>query len=170
MAEKIKNIVQLKRARIFDFGCGTGLVSSELIPIAAEIVGMDTSVEMVRVFNSKFKERKNMAAATTFPSGKFDLIVSSMVMHHIHDLKSVAEKFSELSKPGTFLCIADLYSEDGTFHEDGNEDVAHFGFDPSRLGGIFSEKGFGIFDISKVFVIKKAKEYPVFLLTMVKER
>jgi len=67
------------------------------------------------------------------------------------------------------LAIADLYTEDGSFH-DGDMNV-HRGFEPEELTTILHQQGFHDIDVSSCFIIRKEvsngeiKEYPVFLLT-----
>lgn len=74
--------------------------------------------------------------------------------------------------PGGILAIADLYEENGSFH-DFNLDV-HRGFDPEQLKEQFLKQGFVETSISHCFVIRKEvtsgeiKEYPVFLITAVR--
>ena len=71
--------------------------------------------------------------------------------------------------PGGILAIADLYKEDGSFH-DGDMNV-HRGFDPEELTAMLHQQGFHEIKIAPCFVIRKEiptaeiKEYPVFLLT-----
>jgi len=41
-----------------DFGCGTGLLSSHLAKSSASILGVDTSKEMLNVFNAKIRSNR----------------------------------------------------------------------------------------------------------------
>ena len=92
-----------------------------------------------------------------------------MVLHHIRDIGAILKKFFHLLTPGGILAIADLYSEDGSFH-DGDTNV-HPGFKPEKLTSILHQQGFNDTAVSPCFIIRKEnsvkeiKEYPVFLLT-----
>ena len=92
-----------------------------------------------------------------------------MVLHHIKDIKAILRKFYHLLSPGGILAIADLYKENGSFHDD-IVDV-HPGFDPDRLSIILEELGFNRITFNPCFIIRKEnsakeiQEYPVFLLT-----
>ena len=99
----------------------------------------------------------------------FDIIYSQMVLHHIKDTNAILRKFYNLLKPGGILAIADLYLEDGSFH-DGDTSV-HFGFDPEELTAILHQIGFNNITNLPCFVMQKEisadniKEYPIFLMT-----
>ena len=94
---------------------------------------------------------------------RYDLIVSSMTLHHIGDPKRLFEKLFKSLKRGGYIAIADLKKEDGTFHID-NEGVYHFGFHKDELESFLREAGFEVVEISVVNVIRKnGREYPVLL-------
>jgi len=77
-------------------------------------------------------------------------------------------------EPGGYLAIADLYPEDGSFHDPGIR--VHPGFDPALLAGHMKALGFGNTRHSRCFTIPRpgpdgiVKEFPVFLLTSRKSR
>jgi hypothetical protein len=91
-----------------------------------------------------------------------------MVLHHIKDVSAMLGKFKNMLVPGGFLAIADLYTEDGSFHDPGVE--VHHGFDPEELGNLLAIHGFTDIRHSRCFVIRRdkagepAREYPVFLI------
>ncbi len=74
--------------------------------------------------------------------------------------------------PGGYLAIADLYPEDGSFHDPGVE--VHYGFDPESLTAQLQVAGFKKTSKNQCFVIRKVtsegqtREYPVFLITAVR--
>ncbi len=148
---------------ILDFGCGTGLVSYNLTHLAKKIVGVDSSKKMCEVFNEK-SPSPTIYATDTIPDEHFDVILTSMTLHHIEDIPSIAKEFFDHLENGGLLFVADLYKEDGSFHDHGNEGVAHFGFDPKELRGIFEKIGFEFIDEKEVFRIQKEKEYPIFCM------
>ena len=57
----------------------------------------------------------------------FDGIISSMTMHHINDVNSMFNRLYSLLPTGGFIAIADLETEDGSFHTE-DTGVFHFGF------------------------------------------
>ena len=51
------------------------------------------------------------------PVGSFDLAVSLLVLHHVEDTRSVLGKVHALLATGGWMALADLDTEDGTFHD-----------------------------------------------------
>jgi len=91
-----------------------------------------------------------------------------MVLHHVADIENIIKKFYDLLNLGGYLAIADLYTEDGSFHGDGF--TWHKGFDIEILSNKIRNQGFTNISHRKCFVINKkisdseTKEYDVFLL------
>lgn len=177
VAEGIKRQIHLNNDfKILDFGCGTGLVSFFLADEVGQIVGVDNSKGMVEVFNRKAKENKINAVAyqidifnQDFDEKDFDLIISSMVFHHIKDPVSVLKRLSNHLKKGGYIAIADLVKEDGSFHDD-NDGVEHFGFEIDEFSNYLKEAGFDVVKSEIVFEVEKEREgekrkYPVFLIS-----
>ena len=97
---------------------------------------------------------------------KFDLIFSQMAMHHVKDIDSMMEKFYMMLYPQGKLVIADLYAEDGTFHDFAFD--GHFGFNPLDLAAKAIKKGFSLRSIKKCYTIVRelpegdVKKFPIF--------
>jgi len=156
---------------VLDFGCGTGLVSYNLLPLPKKIVGVDSSAKMREVFNNKSPDPTTIYALPEIPDEEFDLIVTSMTLHHIEDIETLAGLFRSHLTPGGLLAIADLLPEDGTFHDHGNEGVFHFGFNPSELTRTFGKEGFRQIALSSPYTIRKERgNYPLFTLILQRER
>ena len=87
-----------------------------------------------------------------------------MVLHHVIDVEPILHKFYSLLNPGGYLAIADLYTEDGSFH--GPDVKVHLGFNPVKLIEILKRIGFKNSNYKTCFVIKreKGKGFSVFLL------
>lgn len=75
------------------------------------------------------------------PQGPFDLIVSSMTLHHIADTKALLRILLRLLRPGGYVALADLDREDGSFHG-GKPGIAHHGFDRAELADWMEAAGF----------------------------
>jgi len=150
--------------RVLDFGCGTGLVGLNIAPFVKEVVGIDTSKKMVEKFNQKAKKLNLNAFALCKDifevNEKFDVVISSMTIHHIKDIKKLSNKLLEITNT---VFIADLVKEDGTFHSRGNDDVEHFGFSEDELKEYFNSWKM---EYKIIHTIKKHKEFPVFLIKL----
>ena len=156
--------------RVLEYGAGTGILSFLLRDKFSEIILMDNSREMIRICKEKVK---NLHASNIRPlfydlenrnyKGKFDLIINHMVLHHIKETDLILRKFLSLLNDGGYLAIADLYSEDGSFH--GEDADVHKGFDPEMLSQNLLKMGFKKAEYRTCFKIERDdKIYPLFLL------
>ena len=178
VAAAIRTAAQLKpEMTALEYGCGTGLLSFALQQDFASITLADTSEGMLEVLTAKIANAgiSNMLplrldlASDPLPESRFDVTYSLLVLHHIPDTDTVIRRFYNILNPGGWLLIADLDTEDGTFHTDGTTDV-HLGFERTALQKQVEAAGFGTVRFSTAFSIKKMiagveKAFPVFLLT-----
>jgi len=174
IAEAItKNVPLSKKMHLLDFGAGTGLMTKHLTPLVNKITALDLSSEMLKKLEEN-AEAWDGAEISTVHSDilkykseiQFDGIVSSMSMHHVEDLEALLQKFSALLRPGGFIAIADLEKEDGTFHDDGNEGVHHYGFEQAQLAEMAEKNGFRDVRFIEAYTFEKenSRKYPVFLM------
>jgi len=177
IAEAIRKTVPLHRhMSALDYGCGTGLLSFPLKDELGAILMADSSAGMLEVVREKIAAQgvRNMTPAKLDlladppPAQRFDLIATSMTLHHVPDTDHILRVFHDLLKPGGTLCVADLDTEDGSFH--GPEVDVHHGFDRAELGRRAAQAGFAEVRFQTVFGIAREREggtrdYPVFLMT-----
>lgn len=164
-----------------EFGAGTGLLSFMLSDHLGSITLVDNSEGMVSVLQEKLAQTGTPSMKIVkadlehedFNDERFDLIYSLMVLHHVNDVDKILGKFSFMLRPGGYLAIADLYSEDGSFH--GHGFTGHKGFDTGLLAASLERYGFGEVKHSTVFNIEKMtdgngkKQFGVFLMTAVRK-
>jgi cyclopropane fatty-acyl-phospholipid synthase-like methyltransferase len=165
----VKNIDLNEKMEVIDFGAGTGLLSRNVALHVKSLLGIDTSSGMLAKLNELGCENistLHLDICEYKTEKQYDGIVSSMTMHHVQHLDALFTKMHELLKKGGFIAIADLMSEDGTFHND-NDGVHHFGFDEEHLIAIAQKHGFSNIQYQRIFdVQKEGKEpYGIFLLT-----
>jgi ubiquinone/menaquinone biosynthesis C-methylase UbiE len=177
----IEKITVNKKMTALEFGAGTGLLSFALQDKFAEITLMDSSKEMIKTTFEKIVYAGNHRLKPVFfdlekkmfSDKTFDVIFTQMAMHHVMDIEKMIAKFFKLLNRGGKLAIADLYAEDGSFHD--MEFEGHNGFDPYHLSELIKGKGFINVTYKQCFVIEKTglldtlKKYPVFLLTAEKK-
>ncbi len=145
---------------VLDFGCGTGLLTFALAPYAGAVYGYDTSTEMQRVFQEKQNSdpSKNVQFVTVeaMESMAYDVIFSSMVLHHIPNINATISGLKRLLAPnGVFLWI-DLDAEDGTFHKNEPDFRGHNGFSRHEVQRTLQNCGFSEVNIKNVYEGEKA--------------
>jgi cyclopropane fatty-acyl-phospholipid synthase-like methyltransferase len=167
----IKSNVFEKHMHIMEFGSGTGLLLSNVAPHVAKITAVDISPSM----NSMLISKKNLLECKLeileiditkqAITEKFDGIISSMTIHHIEDVAALFRTFYNLLNTNGFIAIADLDTEDGSFHTT-DTGVHHFGFNRDEFIAKAKAAGFNNLTIDTVSLIEKPTgNYSVFLLT-----
>jgi ubiquinone/menaquinone biosynthesis C-methylase UbiE len=104
--------------KILDIGCGTGLLSLKFLEKEnCLIFGIDNSPEMLEIFKNKTDEldlsekvscKIGDAERLDFGNKKFDVIASTVTLHHVKDKYPVIKKIYELLKPGGRFLIGDI--------------------------------------------------------------
>ena len=175
--EIVKFLGDIKIENALEFGSGTGLVSFCLKDHFKSITLADNSEGMIRVLKEKIKNERisNMKPLCVdifkeidLLSG-YDILYTLLTLHHINDLSRIFRLFNSTLKPGGYLCIGDLVTEDGSFHYRDPEFDGHKGFDPEELKKQLILNGFRIKSESIFYVIEREvnqeiKQFPLFLL------
>jgi len=176
VADEIVARVPLTRAmRALEYGCGTGLLSFILRARLGDITLADVSDGMLAVAARKIADAGDASMRAVrldyfvdpVPVRAFDIIYSLMTLHHIPDTAGIFERFRKaLAEPG-FLCIADLDTEDGSFHGAGFD--GHLGFDRGELAAKARRAGFAAVEFTTAHSMTKAvgnghKAFPIFLM------
>jgi ubiquinone/menaquinone biosynthesis C-methylase UbiE len=177
VAQGIQDQVPLSpQMTALEYGCGTGLLSFALQAHFQHMTLADSSSGMLDVLEQKIESCgiSNMSPlkldlqADPLPNERFDLIHTLMTLHHIPDTEALLrDMYALLASPG-YLCVADLDSEDGSFH--GADFSGHQGFDRDALSAKAALAGFCNIRFTTVFNINKAiaaggkMDFPVFLM------
>lgn len=178
VASIIKHVPLSQSMAVLDFGAGTGLITLGLCGLVGEITACDTSPRMLEELRVKADSlgavnvlSEGREPADMIASGKrFDLITSSMTLHHVADISGLFRDFHHLLNAGGMVALADLDSEAGDFHTD-NTGVEHFGFSRDWIAGQCADAGFtgaAAYDactMTKTSASGVEKRYGIFLLT-----
>ena len=161
-----------------EYGCGTGLVGARLAPRLGHLLATDLSPGMLSVLTEKARSAGLANLETRVldltreppPAQRFDLIFSSMTMHHIPDVPALLRVFHGMLQPDGWLALADLDAEDGGFHDPGVPGVAHHGFDRGELARWLADAGFRDTAACTAHTVEKTRDgrsarYPVFLIS-----
>ncbi len=157
--------------QLLDFGAGTGLLLQQIAPWVAKITALDVSPSMNAQLRAKAAdigcelEVLELDLTQTPFQRQFDGIISSMTLHHIADIPALLLQFHQLLRPGAFIALADLDTEDGSFHTE-DTSVFHCGFDRAEIATQARAAGFVEVQVHAASVVQKPHgQYPVFLLT-----
>ena len=151
IAEKIIDYVNLQETFTgLEFGCGTGLISLNLYDKLGKITCIDTSSGMIKQLEDKVAEH-NLDKITVTQlninddhdlKSEYDIIYSSMSLHHVTSLEETLQNFYDLLQDGGQLCIVDLDKEDGSFHSQESNFLGHNGFEQKELSQLLEQVGF----------------------------
>jgi ubiquinone/menaquinone biosynthesis C-methylase UbiE len=175
--EITKFLGKKKLSEALEFGSGTGLVSFQLKDRFRTITLADTSQGMMEVLTEKIRNEKILNMKPLLLDifkdknelSDFDIIYTLLVLHHIQDISKAFEVFKKLLKPGGYICIGDLITEDGTFHHKDPGFDGHKGFDTAELTKMLTKHGFRI-EANMIFTViereynLEMKKYPLFLI------
>jgi 2-polyprenyl-3-methyl-5-hydroxy-6-metoxy-1,4-benzoquinol methylase len=154
---------------VMDFGAGTGLVTQHVANKVSKVIAVDVSEAMLDKLRAKneLKGKVEILCQNIIeqPIGtEFDLIVSAMAMHHVENTDKLVQCFAEHLKPGAQVALADLDTEDGSFHPEDAEGVYHTGFDRGAFTELLVKHGFQDIHFVTAFTVRKEqKSYPIFL-------
>lgn len=151
IADQIARVVKLEQYySALEFGSGTGLVSFNLYDNLKDITCIDTSQGMIDTLNLKIQQHqvKNMRAhqldinddCLLIPT--YDLIYTSMALHHIVDIERTLTNLYRLLKKYGYICIIELDEDDGSFHESEKDFIGHNGFNQNELKKVLEKIGF----------------------------
>jgi len=174
VARAIREALPLRRSmRTIEIGAGTGLLGLELAGEVGDLVLAEPSTGMLEVAREKLAAggptRVTAAAFDLLvdppPGGPFDLAISLLVLHHLPDTGAALAAIHGLLRNGGRLAIADLETEDGTFHDRDAEGIYHRGFDRRHLARLAVAAGFGDVEVRTATELERnGRAYPVLLL------
>ncbi len=154
-------------ARVFDFGCGTGLLSEKIARDAAAVVALDPSQKMLDVLARKGIANVSHVAGeltadliTREPALKteFDLIVASSALAFVPDYAQTLRRLRGLLCPGGMFVQWDWLA---------TPDSPDFGFTEPDIRGAMIAAGFIEPTITRPFVITRGDDGPMAVLMAV---
>jgi cyclopropane fatty-acyl-phospholipid synthase-like methyltransferase len=179
VARAIEQAVDLSpRMSALDVGGGTGRLSILLADRVGSVLVTDPSPGMVRVAQERIQAAglgdrlRAVQADLTVDriEGAYDVVWSSMALHHVHDVDALLRSVAELLVDGGRVAIADLDEDpDGAFHADKPDFDGHHGFDRRRLAEQLARAGFtDVGFVDATTVLKGEREFGLFLCTATK--
>lgn len=173
VADTIVDAIELSGSeRLLEYGAGTGLVTQAMRSHVGPVTLVDNSAGMRDVMRQKIATGViddarvwDLDLEEASPSDeRFDLVVTVLTLHHVHDVAAVLSGFADLLDDGGRLCVVDLDEEDGSFHGPGAD--VHHGFGRAELTTALSAAGFTDIQFRDCHtVVREHGPYPMFLAT-----
>ncbi len=151
VANKIEELVgKRENSSVMEYGCATGLISFNLVNNFKKLTLIDSEKEMIDVVKEKI-EFYNVENVNTINTDlikdnnineKFDIIYTSMTLHHILDIEKIVKVFYDLLNENGILCVIELDKEDGRFHINEKNFNGHNGFEHTEMNNALEKAGF----------------------------
>jgi len=143
-------------AEVLSVGCGPGVILRELIALGKSIkaTGLDVSADRIQEAQERHRGVEAMnfvrgdAQAMEFPSSRFDLVYSRMLIEYLKDKQQAVREMVRVCRPGGTVLLQDLdgqllwhYPEDVQMQSNTEKVVnalAVTGFDPFVGRKLFS--------------------------------
>ncbi|HET7028686.1 MAG TPA: methyltransferase [Candidatus Limnocylindrales bacterium] len=174
VADAIRSAIPLTaEMRAIEIGAGTGLLGLALADDVGDLVLSDPSAGMLDVARGKLDALGARRVSTLRldlladppPPEPFDLAISLLVLHHLEDTGAALRAILRLLHGGGRIAIADLATEDGSFHSEDAEGIHHNGFDPDELAVVARDAGF--VDVETPIgpsIERDGRDYPLLIL------
>lgn len=165
--------------KVLDYGCGTGILGITLAKAGKEVVLADASAGMIAEAKKKLDSLVNMdltavqldlsGSQPSFDIPKVDVVVSSMVFHHIKETSQTLKNLRSILRPNGQLFIFDFDLDHGFMHQDFPQFDGHDGFSRPKFTAICEAVGFEVKSIETVHEMSvtrddKTREMTIFLL------
>ena len=118
----LSDAFDIKDLMVLDFGCGTGLLTEKIAPLAKEVVALDTSNKMIATLRNKKLANVVACSEELTPSlvrgssvfaDKFDLVVASSVCGFLPNYEETLLVIKSILKPTGIFVQWDWLSENG---------------------------------------------------------
>ena len=155
--ESLANKVNIEGQNILDFGCGTGLLTERLSPLASSIVAIDTSPKMIAVLQSKnlpnietLSEPLTLKLINTNSAfiNKFNIVVASSVISFLPNYESILKLLKSLLVYNGLLIQWDWLSPDNN---------QEFGLSETAIENALNKAGFKDIELTKPFSLSTGK-------------
>jgi len=153
--EALCKTLDIAGLQVFDFGCGTGLLSEQMAEKASHIVALDPSAKMVAVLNQKRLQNVDGIVAEVTEEllesrpelvSAFNLVVASSVCSFVPDYQSTIKLLKRLLKPNGLFIQWDWLKS--------SEDPGS-GFTQDEISSAFEQAGLKTISISTPFSLKE---------------
>ena len=103
---------------VLDVGCGTGELAANLAPFVSQVIGVDSSAEMLEaardrlVAHPNVELRRGQLERLPLENESVDAITVCLVLHHVPDPTSVFAEIARVLRPGGKALLVDMQRHD----------------------------------------------------------
>ena len=93
-----------------DVGCGDGLLAAELAGVVPEVTGIDADaavLDAARLESAEVSWVRGDVMTYEF-GGRFDMVASVAMLHHLPDLDAALARLADLTAPGGVLAVVGI--------------------------------------------------------------
>lgn len=129
--EDLFNLISKKGGNALDVGCGNGKLTKNLKNLGFEVLGIDSSKEMIDLAKKEYNDISFLNESITDykKENTYDLIFSNAVMHWIKDQNSAISNIaSSLKVGGEFICEFGGYLCANSIHSTLKEEFEKLGY------------------------------------------
>ncbi len=105
MIKLLKPVV--KRKKVLDLGCGSGIFTKQIKSLGANVYGLDISSGLINIAKREYPNINffvGNAIKTPFKKGEFDVVASSLMVHYFNNIDPLFKEASRILKPkGIFI-------------------------------------------------------------------
>ena len=155
--------------KILDFGCGTGIYVKLLTKKGAKVKGFDISKEMLNIAKKENpKLNLRLGSGNNIPfKDKFDIILSSLVVHYLKDWDKMFKEVGKVLKKGGYFIfsIGNPVAETRKKIKVGNKEISVLGdyFKEGKIYGPWTKN-----DGKKMKMHAYHKTYETIIKTIIK--
>jgi ubiquinone/menaquinone biosynthesis C-methylase UbiE len=146
VSELLFHINLLPTWKALELGTGTGLVGLQIESFVDKLILVDTSESMLEVLKQKLNKNSNVeilhGEVFDYKRQDIGLIFSAMAFHHLPDIEKTLQHLATITRPGAWIVVGDLVTEDGSFHN--FDPIPYCGFDTDVLSQQFVQAGFDV--------------------------
>ncbi|WP_417869862.1 class I SAM-dependent DNA methyltransferase [Vibrio furnissii] len=151
---QLNKLISLEGKHVLDFGCGTGLLSQLMSPVAKDIVALDASEAMIEELDKKelvnvepVVDHLTRGLVAQHPAFRkqFDVVVASSVCGFVPNHEEMAEIIYTLLDEGGLFVHWDWLVDDND---------PDFGLSERDAHAMLTQAGFATVEVSKVFDVK----------------
>ena len=106
LGQPVLDLLQIRPGeRILDLGCGDGVLTEKLISAGAEVIGIDSSKEMIAAARERGLDARVMDATTLTFQEEFDAVFSNAALHWMKTNPdgAITSAYRALRRPGRFV-------------------------------------------------------------------